>query len=211
MKIDILTIFPDQVGSFIAEGIFRIASKAGVEIKVHNLRDWTEDNHKTVDDRPFGGGPGMIMKVGPIYKAVKDLKKKDTWVVITGPRGKKLGPSVAKDLAKKDHILLICGHYEGVDERVRANIADKEISIGDYVLSGGELPALVITDALLRQVPDVLGNPDSLVEESFEKEIPGEYPQYTRPSDFRGWKVPEILLSGDHEKIKKWRKSSISK
>jgi len=211
MQIDILTIFPDQVRNFISEGIFRIASKSGVEIKVHNLRDWTKDNHKTVDDRPFGGGPGMIMKVEPIYKAVNDLKKEETWVVVTGPRGKKLSPSVAKNLAKNKHILLICGHYEGVDERVRKNIADEEISIGDYVLSGGELPALVITDALLRHVPGVLGNPDSLIEESFEPEITCEYPQYTRPADFRGWKVPDVLLSGDHKKIEKWRKSLVSK
>lgn len=211
MKIDILTIFPKQVRNFTAEGIFRIAVKAGVDVKIHNLRDWTEDNHKTVDDRPFGGGPGMILKVEPIYKAVNELKGKETWVVMTGPRGRKLGPTVAKDLAQKIHILLICGHYEGVDERVRKNIADEEISIGDYVLSGGELPALVIVDALLRQIPGVLGNPDSLVEESFEAKMPGEYPQYTRPADFKGWKVPEILLSGDHQKIRKWRNRSISK
>lgn len=207
MKIDIITIFPNQVESFISEGIFRIASEKGNEINVHDLRKWTTDKHKTVDDRPFGGGPGMVMKIGPIFKALKEIKKKDSFVVLTSPRGKKLSPKLAKTLSNKKSLVVICGHYEGVDERVNENLVDESISIGDYVLSGGELPALVIIDAILRQIPDVLGNPDSLKEESFEPGIDFEYPQYTRPESFKGWDVPKILLSGDHSKIKKWRES----
>ncbi len=206
MKIDIITIFPNQIDCFIKEGLFKRAAMAGVEIEVHDLRKWTTDKHKTVDDRPFGGGPGMILKVGPIFKAVEEVKSKNSWVVLTAAKGKQLTPDVAKELSKKDHIVLIAGHYEGTDERVNEHIADEEISIGNYVLSGGELPTLVIMDALLRHIPGVLGNPDSLKEESFEEEIESEYPQYTRPVDFNGWKVPEVLVSGNHKDVEVWRK-----
>ncbi|MFH1546897.1 MAG: tRNA (guanosine(37)-N1)-methyltransferase TrmD [bacterium] len=205
MKIDIITIFPAQISSFTSEGIFRIAKDAGVDIKVHDLREWTKDKHKTVDDRPFGGGAGMVMKVEPIYDALKDLRRKDSLVLLTSPKGKVFNSKYAKALSKKEHLIIICGHYEGVDERVKQYLVDEEVSIGSYVLSGGELPALVIVDALLRQIPGVLGNPESLDEESFEDEMKSEYPQYTRPENFKGWKVPDVLLSGDHKKVNEWR------
>jgi tRNA (guanine37-N1)-methyltransferase len=208
MKIDILTIFPGQIESFISEGIFRIAQeKDDIKIEAHDLRDWSRNKHKKVDDRPYGGGPGMVMKIEPIYRALEDLKKKNSHVVLTSPKGNILSPKVGKSLARKDHIVIICGHYEGLDERVREHLIDQEVSVGNYILSGGELPALIITDVLLRFVPGVLGNPDSLKEESFEKNIEIEYPQYTRPAEFKGWKVPDILLSGDHAKIQNWRET----
>lgn len=207
MNIDIITIFPKQIQNFISEGIFRIASTKDTQINVHDLRKWTTDKHKSVDDRPFGGGAGMVMKIEPIYKSLKEIKTKDSFTILTSPKGKKLTSSHSKNLAQKDHLIIICGHYEGVDERVREHLVDEEISIGDYVLSGGELPALVIIDSVVRHIPGVLGNPNSLSEESFEEGIDVEYPQYTRPADFRGWKVPEVLVSGDHSKIKKWRKA----
>lgn len=207
MKIDIVTIFPNQLESFLKEGIFRIAQSKGlVEIKVHDLRNWTDDNHKTVDDTPFGGGAGMVMKAEPIFKAVENLKQKNSKVVITTPRGEKLSQARLQALAIEDaHYIVICGHYEGIDERVHEHLADLEISVGDYVLSGGELPALILVDGMIRLIPGVLGNKDSLDDESFN-DGNLEYPQYTRPADFNGMKVPEILLSGDHEKIKQWRK-----
>lgn len=206
MKVDIITIFPAQVRSFTSEGIFRIAQGAGVDLKVHDLRDWTQDKHKTVDDRPYGGGAGMIMKVEPIMKAVNDLKKDNSLVILTSPKGRIFNSKYAKSLSKREHLIILCGHYEGVDERVRKHLIDEEISIGEYVLSGGELPALVIVDALLRHVPGVIGNPDSLKEESFEEDIKKEYPQYTRPEEINDWKVPDVLLSGDHKEIESWRK-----
>lgn len=205
MKIDIITIFPNQITSFTKEGIFRIAQERGHSIVAHDLRKWTHDKHKTVDDRPFGGGAGMVMKIAPIYDAVSELRQKDTLVVLTGLRGKKLTMPLVKEFASCTHMIIICGHYEGIDERVREHIADIEVSIGDYVLSGGELPAMVITDAIIRQLPGVLGNPSSLAEESFEQGMKSEYPQYTRPESFKGWEVPSILLSGDHKKVKLWR------
>lgn len=210
MKIDIITIFPKQVSSFLSEGIFRISREKGIEVMAHDLRLWASGTQRKVDDRPFGGGPGMVMKVEPVYRAVSDLRSDDSTVILTSPRGTMLTAPLAQGLAKENHVLIICGHYEGVDERVRQHIADMDISIGEYVLSGGELPALVITDALLRHVSGVLGNPASLTEESFEGDIGGEYPHYTRPETFRGWSVPGELLSGNHETIRRWRKNSIS-
>lgn len=207
MRIDIITIFPQQVEVFVEEGIFRRASLCGVVIKVHDLRRWAKDKHRSVDDTPFGGGPGMVLMVEPIYKAVKELSSADSWVILTGAKGSLFTSQKSKQLAKKEHLIIICGHYEGVDERVKLHIANEEISIGKYVLSGGELPALVISDAVLRNVSGVLGNPLSLKEESYESDIMTEYPQYTRPADFRGWKVPEVLMSGDHQTIAKWRKA----
>ena len=205
MKVDIITIFPAQVSSFTSEGIFRIAKDAGIDIEVHDLRAWTKDKHRSVDDRPFGGGAGMVMKIEPIFKALKDMKKKDSLVLLTSPKGKTFNSKYAKSLSKKEHIIIICGHYEGVDERVKKHLVDEEVSIGDYVLSGGELPALVMVDSLLRHVPGVLGNSESLKEESFESDMKSEYPQYTRPENFEDWKVPDVLLSGDHKKINEWR------
>ncbi|MBN1618068.1 tRNA (guanosine(37)-N1)-methyltransferase TrmD [Candidatus Dojkabacteria bacterium] len=207
MQIDIITIFPNQVESFFKEGIFRIASENGVEFKVHDLRNWTNDRHKTVDDKPFGGGAGMLMKIEPIYKALKEIKKKNSYVILTGASGNILNANKAKKFSKKEHLIIICGHYEGVDYRVKKHLVDEEVSIGKYVLSGGELPALVITDTVLRFIPGVLGNSDSLSEESFEGSINKEYPQYTRPENFMGWVVPKVLLSGDHKKVKIWREN----
>lgn len=206
MKIDIITIFPNQITSFINEGIFRIAKeKNALEINVHDLRKWTEDNHKTVDDKPFGGGAGMVMMVEPVFKAIKELKKENTKVIVTTPRGKRLTQKIVKDMSRQDtHYIILCGHYEGLDERIHEHLSDIEISVGDYVLSGGELASLVIVDSMIRLLPGVLGNEESLKEESFEDGL--EYPQYTRPFEYNGWKVPEILISGHHENIKKWRK-----
>ena len=202
MKIDILTIFPDQVGAFLKEGIFRIAQEKGVEIKIHDLRDWADDKHRTVDDTPFGGGAGMVMKPEPIFAAVEELRSRGIKVVVTTPRGERLNQQRLEDFAaESDHYIIICGHYEGIDERVHEHLADIEISIGDYVLSGGELPALVLVDGIVRLLPGVLGNRSSLEDESFT-DGKLEYPQYTRPAKFREWEVPEILLSGDHKRIK---------
>ena len=211
MKIDVVTIFPEPIEKFFSYGIFKRAEGRSVTMRAHDLRTWATDKHKTVDDRPFGGGPGMVMKVEPMYNAVEELKSKESYVLLTSPRGEKLSSKIAKELAEKQHLIFLCGHYEGVDERVRDNIVDMDISIGDYVLSGGELPVLVVIDALLRHVPGVLGNPDSLVEESFESGLKTEYPQYTRPERFNGWDVPDLLLSGDHEKVRQWREDQARK
>ncbi len=208
MKFDIITIFPNVIQEYIDTGILRIAQEKNlVEIDVHDLRKWTEDKHKTVDDTPYGGGPGMVMKIEPIYKALEELRKENSIVCITTPKGEKLTQSKVQEFSKKDdaHYIIICGRYEGVDQRVHDNLVDFEFSIGDYVLSGGELPALVFVDSITRLIPGVLGNEKSLDNESFTKEKTLDYPQYTKPEQFKNWKVPEILLSGDHKKIKEWR------
>ena len=211
MKIDILTIFPEMFeGPFRESMIKRAENKKLVKIKIHDLRVWTEDKHKTVDDKPFGGGPGMVMKVEVIDKALKALKTDKTRVVLLTPQGKTFKQKIAKRLSELKHIILICGHYEGFDERIREHFVDEEISIGDYVLTGGEIPAMVVVDAMVRLIPGVVGKKESLKEESFSQDLL-EYPQYTRPADYKGWKVPEVLLSGDHEKIKKWRKEQAEK
>ncbi len=208
VQFDIITIFPNSVNSFLQEGIFRIAKEKGlVKARVFDLRRWSNDKHKSVDDRPYGGGPGMIMKIEPIDKAIKDLRKKDTKVIITTPRGEKLDQKKIKKFVNKSevgHYIIIAGHYEGVDERVYESLVDYEISIGDYILSGGELPALVFVDAYTRLIPGVLGNEESDKEESFENGML-EYPHYTRPEVYDDMEVPDILLSGNHEEIKKWR------
>jgi len=211
MKIDILTIFPEMFeGPFRESMIKRAENKKLVKIKIHDLRVWAEDKHKTVDDKPFGGGPGMVMKVEVIDKALKALKTDKTRVVLLTPQGKTFKQKIAKKLSELKHIILICGHYEGFDERIREHFVDEEISIGDYVLTGGEIPAMVVVDAMVRLIPGVVGKKESLKEESFSQDLL-EYPQYTRPADYKGWKVPEVLLSGDHEKIKKWRKEQAEK
>ena len=213
MTFHILTIFPEIFDSYFNESIIGRAQNGGhVEIKVYNLRDWTEDKHKTVDDTPYGGGAGMVMKVEPIYKAVKDIKSKinpeKTKVVLTSARGNKWTQEKVKSYSGLENIILICGRYEGVDERVRFFI-DEEISIGDYVLTGGEIPAMAVVDSVSRLVPGVLGNEASLDSESHS--VPGqvEYPQYTRPEVFEvdgeEYKVPDVLLSGNHKEIEKWR------
>lgn len=210
MKIDVLTIFPDIFKPVLNESILKRAQKKGlVAIKVHNLRDYSQDKHRKVDDRPFGGGPGMVFTPEPIFRAVKRLKTKDqrlkTKVVLLSPQGKKLNQVLAKKLSRCKHLILICGHYEGIDERVRIKLVDEEISIGDYVLTGGELPAMVLVDAIIRLIPGVLGDKSSNESDSFCQGLL-EYPQYTRPASFRGMNVPEILLSGNHQNIAKWRR-----
>ncbi len=211
MKIDILTLFPTMFDSVLNESIIKRARTSGrVKIGIHNLRDWTHDKRKTVDDKPFGGGAGMVMKPEPLFEAVDDLKKKKTSIVILTPQGKKLDQKLARRLAKKQHLIMICGHYEGIDERARRHLATEEISIGDYVLTGGEIPALVLIDTLVRLIPGVLGHKDSAKFESFEQGLL-EYPQYTRPAIYRGKKVPKVLLSGDHKKIKEWRENESTK
>jgi tRNA (guanine37-N1)-methyltransferase len=205
MRIDIITIFPKMFAPVLNESIIKRAQNKGkVTIGVHNLRDYSSDKHRKVDDRPFGGGSGMVMRPEPIFKVVESLGKKGR-VVLLCPQGEKLTHRVVKRLAKYKHLIFICGHYEGIDERVRQYLADEEISIGDYVLTGGELPAMVLADALVRLIPGVLGDKNSLNFESFEGNLL-EYPQYTRPAVYRKHKVPAILLSGDHKKIAIWRK-----
>ncbi len=215
MRIDVITIFPKMFEPILNESIIKRAQdKAKVKIYIHNLRDHTQDKHKKVDDRPFGGGSGMVMSAEPIFRAVEnikaELKIKNLKVILLTPQGERLNQRVAKRLARYKHLVLICGHYEGVDERVRGHLVDEEISIGDYVLTGGELPALVLIDCLIRLVPGVLGDKNSLNFESFEGNLL-EYPHYTRPAGFRGLKVPAVLLSGDHKKIEAWRKKEALK
>ena len=175
-----------------------------MEVNAVNLRDYTHDKRGTVDDKPYGGGAGMLMKVEPLFEAVEDLRKENTLVLMTSPSGEPFNQKMAHEFAAKEHILIICGHYEGVDERVREALVDREVSIGDYVLTSGNLPAMVMVDAVTRLLPGALGSPESDVDESFENGLL-EYPQYTRPIDFEGHTVPQVLLSGDHAKIEKWR------
>ena len=206
MKIDILTLFPKMFKGPFDESIIKRAQKKGlIEIQTHDLRKWTKDKRKTVDDRPFGGGVGMILMVEPIYKALRDLKNKNSKVILMDPRGRTFNQKIAGNLAKEKHLIFICGHYEGVDERVKKHLVDEEISIGDYVLTGGELPAMIIIDTLIRQIPGVLIKPEASSKESFSENLL-EYPQYTRPANFKGWKITEVLLSGNHRQIAEWRK-----
>jgi len=205
MKIDIITIFPEMFQGPFDESLIKRAQEKGlVEIRIHNLRKWTEDKHKTVDDRPYGGGPGMIMMIEPLDKALKKLKQKNSKVILLTPQGKVFKQKTAMRFAKLSHLILLCGHYEGVDERIREHLVDEEISIGDYVLTGGELPAMVLVDTVVRLIPGVVGKQESLEEESFSKNLL-EYPQYTRPEKYRNWPVPKVLLSGHHKEIKIWR------
>lgn len=206
MKIDIITLFPEMFKGPFSESIVKKAQEKGLlKIKIHNLRKWTKDKHKTVDDHSFGGGVGMVLMIEPIYKAIKELKKKESKVILLTPQGKVFKQKKAEKLSKEKHLIFICGHYEGVDERIREKLVDEEISIGDYVLTGGELPAMVVIDSITRLIPGVLSKKEASQIESFSFKGLLEYPQYTRPSNFKGWKVPEILLSGNHKKINKWR------
>ena len=206
MRIDILTLFPKMFEGVLGESIIKRARKKGkVDIRVHNLRDWTDDKHGKVDDKPFGGGPGMVIKPQPLFDAVSALKGKASRVVLMTPQGKTLDHQVAKRLSGYRHIIIVCGHYEGIDERFRKKLVTDEISLGDFVLTGGEIPAMALVDTLVRLVPGVVGDKDSLEFESFSSGLL-EYPQYTRPAEFRGLKVPEVLLSGDHNKVDVWRR-----
>jgi len=214
MRIDIITLFPSMFKGPFEESIIKRAQQKGiVEIHLHNLRDFTTDRHRTVDDAPFGGGAGMVMKVEPIYRALNHIKKelkKEGKVILLSPQGRKLTQELVAELKEENSLILICGRYEGVDERVREHLVDKEISIGDYVLSGGELPAMVLVDALVRLLPGAVGNERSVRENSFYRGLL-DYPQYTRPAEFMGWKVPEVLRSGDHQKIEEWRRIQMLK
>ena len=212
LRFDIITIFPKVFDPILNESIIKRAqAKKKVKICVHNLRDYTNDKHRKVDDRPFGGGPGMVMTPQPLFDAIKKIKgRRRAKVLLMCAGGKKFDQPTAKRLAKFKDIIIICGHYEGVDERVREELVDESISIGDYVLTGGEIPAMVIVDALTRLIPGVLGKEESLVHESFENDLL-EYPHYTRPANFRGIKVPNVLLSGNHKDIETWRKDQAIK
>jgi tRNA (guanine37-N1)-methyltransferase len=206
MKIDVLTLFPAMFAGPLDESIIKRARTKGfLDLKIHDLRDWTHDKHRTVDDRPFGGGPGMLMKPEPLFEAVESLRREKTRVILFSPSGRKFDQSIARELAQQEDLLLITGHYEGFDERVREALVDDDLSVGDYVLTNGALPAMIVVDAVTRLLPGVLGDDESSLDESFSHGLL-EYPQYTRPAEFRGMKVPEILLSGNHAEIEKWRR-----
>jgi tRNA (guanine37-N1)-methyltransferase len=205
MKIDVLTLFPAMFAGPLDESIIKRAREAGrLDLSIHNLRDYAHDRHKTVDDRPFGGGPGMLLKPEPIFEAVESLAREGTRVILLSPAGRPFNQAIAGDLAGLEHLLMVSGHYEGFDERVREQLADDELSIGDYVLTNGALPVMVIIDAVTRLLPGVLGDEDSAQQDSFSQGLL-EFPQYTRPADFRGMTVPEVLLSGNHAEIARWR------
>ncbi len=209
MRIDILTLFPEMFAGPFSASILKRAQEAGVvAIALHDLRRWTTDRHKTVDDAPFGGGAGMVMKPEPLFAAVEDLRANGQppgRCLLLTPQGRPLTQALVRDLAAAERLILLCGRYEGVDERVREHLADDELSIGDYVLSGGELPAMVLVDAVVRLLPGALGSADSPREESYADGLL-EYPHYTRPADFRGWRVPDVLLSGHHAEVERWRR-----
>ncbi|NLY85241.1 MAG: tRNA (guanosine(37)-N1)-methyltransferase TrmD [Tissierellia bacterium] len=206
MRIDILTLFPDFFKTFCNWSIIGRAYEEGIiQINCINIRDFSKDKHKRVDDYPFGGGAGMVMKPEPIYDAIQSVKASNTRVIYLSPQGKVFNQELAIELSKEEHIILLCGHYEGIDNRIVEHYVDEEISIGDYVLTGGEIPAMVIIDAVARLLPGVLSSDESFINESHYNGLL-EYPQYTRPREFNGHWVPDILLSGHHEKIKTWRK-----
>ena len=203
MRIDILTLFPEMFDGFLNTSIIKRARDNGnIDIRVHNFRDYSTDKHNRVDDYPYGGGAGMVLMCEPIFRAIEDIRTDDSLVIMMSPSGKVFKQEVAKELSKKKHLILLCGHYEGFDERIRT-IVDMELSIGDYVLTGGEVPAMAITDAITRLIPGVITS-ESLDSESFNDGLL-DYPNYTKPAEFRGMKVPDVLLSGHHENIKKYR------
>ena len=209
MRFDVLTLFPEMFAGPLQSSILGRAIEAGlIQVHIHNIRDYAEDKHQVVDDYTYGGGPGMLMKPQPLFKAVEGVTALDSpegRVILLTPQGRLLNHEVAAELAREPRLILVCGHYEGVDERVREHLVDDEISIGDYVLSGGELPALVVIEAVARWLPGVLGSETSLAEESHAQGLL-EYPQYTRPAEFRSWTVPDVLLSGHHAQIAEWRR-----
>jgi tRNA (guanine37-N1)-methyltransferase len=214
MRIDIFTLFPQMFQSVLSAGLFKRATDQNlVRISIHNIRDYTHDRHHTVDDYPYGGGAGMVLKPEPIFEAVEaiksDIQQKEGVaqipVILLTPQGRLFSQAIAQELAQQSHLILICGHYEGIDERVAEYLATDQISIGDYVLSGGELAAMIVAEAVIRLVPGVLGSAESTIDDSHTTGRL-EYPQYTRPDTFRGWAVPEVLLSGNHAQIAQWRR-----
>jgi len=208
IKFDILSIFPEMFASPLNFSLLKKAQEKGLlNVCLHDIRNWADDKHKMTDDAPYGGGCGMVMKVEPVEKALAAIKnpENDSLVVLMTPQGETFDQKIAAQLAEKKQIIIICGRYEGVDERIREHLVDREISIGDYILTGGELAALVLIDAVSRLIPDVLGNPESTLGESFSHNLL-EYPQYTRPAEYKGWAVPEVLLSGNHAQIELWHK-----
>ncbi len=207
MRFDVMTLFPEEVDAFLSSSIIGIARKNGfIEVNCHNIRDYTEDKHRRVDDYPYGGGKGMLMQAAPVMKCFENIKSQvdDAWCIYLSPKGKRFTQTKAKKLLKKKNLILLCGHYEGIDQRALDSIVDEEISIGDYVLSGGELGAMVIVDAVSRMVEGVLADESCYKDESIYSGLL-EYPQYTRPPVFEGESVPDVLLSGDHKKIADWR------
>jgi tRNA (guanine37-N1)-methyltransferase len=208
MRLDVLTIFPAIFDSPLGESLLGKAIDGGlVDVRVHDIREHTTDRHRQVDDESFGGGPGMVMMAEPIFRAVESLGEGSQRVLLLSPAGRRLDQALARELAKEPWLVLICGRYEGVDERVADGLPAEEISIGDYVLSGGEVPALVVIEAITRLVPGVVGKEESLAAESFEQGVL-DHPHYTRPQEFRGMRVPEVLVSGDHARIEEWRRTA---
>jgi tRNA (guanine37-N1)-methyltransferase len=211
MKIDIVTLFPEICRAPLDESIMKRAQKNGIiDLHIHNLRDWTTDKHHVADDAPFGGGQGMVMKPEPIFAAVEELRNQTSKVVLMSPAGYRFDQQMAAQLSGESHLIIICGHYEGVDHRVIEHLVDLEISIGDYVLTNGAIAAVALVDAIVRLMPGVLGHEQSAVDDSFSRGLL-EAPQYTRPAEFRGWKVPDVLLSGNHAEIERWRKEQAIK
>jgi tRNA (guanine37-N1)-methyltransferase len=212
MVFHILTIFPDFFQGPFQFGVVANASESGlIQIRLHDLRNWTHDRHRTVDDRPFGGGEGMLLKPAPIFDAVESIwpqRQLNQRLVLLSAQGKRFDQATARRFSQYDELFLICGRYEGVDERVAEHLADEELSIGDFVLSGGELAAALVIDSVARLLPGVLGNQDSALQESFSEPGLLDCPQFTRPADFRGWKAPEVLLNGNHEEIRRWRQKA---
>ncbi len=208
MKIQILTIFPDVCKSVFSESILmRAQEKNLASLEAVDLRKWTKDRHRTVDDAPYGGGPGMVMKIEPIDLALSEMRSPASKVILLSPQGRQFSDSTARELAKEADLILLCGHYEGIDQRVADHLVDDEISIGDYVLTSGVLPALVLTDAIVRLIPGVLGDEESAQQDSFSAGIL-DHPHYTRPSEYKGWKAPEVLLGGNHAAIANWRREA---
>ena len=207
MRIDVLTLFPAMLNGFVSESMLGRAQEAKLlEIKVHNLRDWTKDKHNTTDDRPFGGGAGMVLKCEPVFDAIEQVQTPGCRRIYLTPDGTPLSPALALELSQQQHLVLLSGHYEGIDQRIRGKVIDQEVSIGDYVLTNGTLAAAVLIDALARFIPGVLGEEKSLTTESFTSKLL-DFPQYTRPAVYRGMSVPEVLLSGNHGEIEKWRQA----
>jgi tRNA (guanine37-N1)-methyltransferase len=211
MKLDILTLFPEICRAPLSESMMKRAQENKiVDLSIHNLRDWTSDKHHIVDDAPFGGGQGMVMKPEPIFAAVEQLRTPKAKIILMSPAGRRFDQSLAVDLRKESHLIIICGHYEGIDHRVVDHLVDLEISIGDYVLTNGAIAAVILVDAVVRLIPGVLGDEQSAADDSFSAGLL-ETPQYTRPAEFRGWKIPDVLLSGNHAEIAKWRKEQALK